>query len=273
MNLAQLAAHIEPSPIKLWNHGVVSRSGQLARFSADTLRLALLHCDDASIDENGIKINGCFYKPESVNRGSWFVEGRISKSAVKVSYDLRRVDKVYVHDKTERGGFFVAELTVRSIRAAGMSVAEVQALNRLEETLKGGAKQSKSQNRLEFHEHARPIMENATRLKDEAIKGVSKTGRRKNAKAARAVEKDLERDRVVPIAPTTPGPVSSSALTASTSTKSTSNNVVPLRPALISHGQDKDLTSPTPNVDAATDKPLSFSDKARLARLRMQNGQ
>lgn len=279
MSLAQLAAHIEPSPTKLWNHGVVSRSGQLARFGADTLRLALLPSDDATIDENGIKINGCFYKPETVNRRTWFVEGRVSKSAVKVSYDLRRVDKIYVHDKTEPGGFFIATLTDRSIRFAGTSVAEVKALQRLEEQLKSGAKQSKSQSRLEFHEHARPITKNAIHLKNEAMKGVSKTGRRKNTKTARAAERDLERNRVVPIAPTPPAitaaPAAAPPAVSATGApeKSVTNNVVALRPALPSHGQDQDPMHTVPNADDAPERPLSFIDKARLARQRMDNGQ
>ena len=280
MSTAQRAAHIEPSPIKLWNHGVVSRSGQLARFSTDTLRLALLPSDDASVDENGIKFNGCFYKPETVDRRTWFVDGRVRKTTVKVSYDLRRADKIYVHDKSESDGFFIATLTDRSIGFAGMSVAEVKALQHLEKELKGGAKQSKSQSRLEFHEHAGPIIEEAIRLKNVAIKGVSKTGRRKNITAVRAAERDMERDRSVPIASTPTLATAAASADAPTAVSATgapekfgSNNVVPLRPALPGLGQGQDPMQKVPSAEDAPDRQLSFIDKARLARQRMDNGQ
>lgn len=226
------------------------------------MRLALLPNGPAVIDERGIEINGCFYAPQTVDRSSWFVEGRQRKSTVNVSYDRRRVDEVYVHDETEPDGFFVARLTSRSEKYARMSVTEVEALRRLEAELKANAKQSKSQHRLEFHEHASTIVKNAKALTAEAKKGVSKTGRRINIKETRETERNFERDRVArpsASAATPSGPSGSPFESAPT-------NVVPLRPIAEPARVEPDAAPSAPGSETRPNQPLTLLEKARLFR-------
>lgn len=202
----QIADGVEPSPVALFVHGLTRRTGDLAKFREDVLRLALLPDAIATIDEHGINVHGMCYQPkeEGLHR-AWFVSGRKSTGQVKVSFDRRRVDIIYVHDKSAPGGYFIAGLARHSVKYAGLSLQEALWLQKQEEKLHAGAEQSKHQANSDLDAHSRPIIEGAKRKTAEDARGVSKTGRRENAKPAREQEKNLERDamveRNVPAAP------------------------------------------------------------------------
>ena len=196
MTREQIAARVQPSPIALFKHGLVTRSGQLPRYMQDTLRLALLPNDEATVDEHGIHVNGMCYRPENDVRRAWFVEGRKAVGEVKVSFDRRRVDMIYVHDKDAPGGYFMANLSRHSIKYAGMSLQEAVLVQKEEEILHAQAEQSRLQTRGELRQHSEAIVANAKLEAKLASQGVSKTGRRTNAKAGRVQELNIERDEL-----------------------------------------------------------------------------
>ena len=193
----EIASRVEPSPIALFKHGLATRAGQLAKYTSDSVRLALLPSDAASVNEYGIWVNGMCYQPAAgVNKNSWFVEGRKAVGAVSVSFDRRRANILYVHDRDEPKGYFIAELARHSKKYAQMSVAEAVLVQKLEEELHAGASQSKAQGRSDFHQFAKPITDLARSLTAAATKGISKSGRRTNIKPLRKVEVHLERSKV-----------------------------------------------------------------------------
>jgi putative transposase len=193
----QIRDKVEPSPVNIFAHGVRTQSGSMRKCTEEELKLALLPAEDAAtIDENGIWVNGMCYQPENGEHSDWFVEGRRSVGAVKVSYDRRRVDKIYVHDRGADDGYFLARLARHSVKYEGLSLAEAQWMQKQEEKLLANASHSKSEESTRFKADTRPILESAKRATAAATKGVSKTARRANTKTARETELNLERDDV-----------------------------------------------------------------------------
>lgn len=263
LNRQQLADHTRPSPINLWNHGIVSRTGQVTQYSENALRLALLPEAKGSVSGYGIKANGCYYMPIDQSKNGWFVEGRKRRLSVRVTYDRRRADFVYVHDKESPGGFFVAKLTPKSEKYQGKSLDEVKQLQSLEESLKSSAFDERTQLRAELHRFTDPLVADAQHKAKAARRGTSKTGRRKNIVEAREVERDFERDNSTHLVDThiaTPSPseFAQQPLKKEPTDDSTRDNVVHLP------SNANTSTVPTPTK-------LSLKDIARQARARLGN--
>ncbi|MYN15105.1 DDE-type integrase/transposase/recombinase [Pusillimonas sp. TS35] len=194
LNTQQLADKVTPTPIGVWNHGVISRTGQLTRHSEHALRMALLPEQPAVVTEKGIYVNGCYYAPPEGSRNDWFVRARTRRFNTQVTFDRRRVDTIYVHDTNEPGGYFVATLTARSEKYGGKSLDEVKKLQMLEKELKSTALSDNLQLRAELHQFTDPLVKNAKQLAEDAKKGTSKTSRRRNLVDARQLAQDFERD-------------------------------------------------------------------------------
>jgi hypothetical protein len=191
----QYRDRVEPSPLNLFSHGIRTQSGMMRRFSEEELKLALLPRAEATIDERGIWVNKMCYQPEGGEHPEWFVEGRRGVGAVKISYDRRRVDRIYVHDDRSPGGFFFAKLARHSVRYQGLSLAEAQWMQRGEEELLANADHSRNEQFTRFKDYARPITESAMREMKAATKGASKASRRAITPQAREAELNRERDR------------------------------------------------------------------------------
>lgn len=196
MSAQQLADHVQPSPIELWNHDVASRTGQLTKHSESELRLALLPEATATVSALGINFHGCYYQPTEADKQDWFIEGRVRRQQVRIAYDQRRIDTIYVHDDDSPGGHFAARLTARSEKYAGKSLNEVKQLQHLEKSLKSDASDARIQLRAELHSFTDPLVQQAKARTQAARKGLSKTGRRRNIIEARSTERDIERDNV-----------------------------------------------------------------------------
>lgn len=194
MSAQQLADHVRPSPLELWNHDIVSRTGQPTHHAENALRIALLPETQGKVSGHGILVNGCYYQPADVDKQDWFIEGRVRRLPVRVTYDRRRVDTVYVHDDETPGDYFVARLTARSEKYAGKSLDEVKSIQALEESLKSGAQDGRIQQRAALHSFTDPIVKQANQLTQVARKGTSKTGRRRHIVEARSTQRDIERD-------------------------------------------------------------------------------
>jgi len=281
MSAQQLADHVQPSPIHLWNHDIVSRAGQLTRHSETAVRLALLPEAQGTVSGLGILVNGCYYQPADGDKQNWFIDGRVRRLPVRVTYDRRRVDTVYVHDDESAGGYFVAKLTARSEKYAGRSLDEVKSIQALEQALKSGAQDERIQQRAALHSFTDPIVKQANQLTRTARKGASKTGRRRNIVEARSTQRDIERDSVtrLPTSPSAPSvavtnirhaakpsmpgrePAAAAIVTPRTraDTNIVSDNIIPL-PARASNEQTQ--TNPA---------ALSMSDRVRQARKRLSS--
>lgn len=196
LNLAELAGKFPPSPIAIWNHNIVERAGALSRYSEEDVRMELLSQGEATVTENGILFNGCFYTcPEALDRG-WFVQARRKNFELVATYDSRIVNKIYVQRPGSYEAPIKCELTDHSKMFRGMSFAEVKALQKLHGLVKHDSEQLLLQTKYEYHQAVEKITKPAMEGLKKHGKGVSRHARKVDTKPAREIELRAERQRL-----------------------------------------------------------------------------
>lgn len=102
-------------PIDLWEWGIANKSGSLRRYDPEMVKFSLMPTATASVTEFGIQFKGSYYSCARAIEERWFDQARISgRSKVTVSYDLRDLDNLYLHDTSDPSRFDVLNRTQRS---------------------------------------------------------------------------------------------------------------------------------------------------------------
>jgi hypothetical protein len=265
--LQQLADGVMPSPIALWEHGLRTRMGALARRSADTVRFALLPRAAASVTEAGIVFKGCHYGlPKEMGNG-WFVKARNrGRFTVDVSYDPRRVDAIYVHAPRTACGYHVATLLKRSEEYRGLAFNEVHAYEMARKAIDHIADESQAQSRHRLHQATDPIQARADAQMRAVTGSRSRHARRVDTRDDREAELARERER-------TAAPLSGEPVDERRRAK-----VVPLRglterPVKAPASSAAPSAAPAAAADApATPRAPTLMDKVRQAQRRMTHG-
>jgi phage shock protein PspC (stress-responsive transcriptional regulator) len=193
LSLSEIAAGFVPSPINIWNHDIVHRSGALSRFPESRVRRALLPRDEASVTEEGIVFKGVYYTcAEAISRG-WFIRARKKRFRTLVSYDARLADCIYVHDRNVGGEPYLATLTARSEKYRGLSFAEIKVYEGMHKSLAPSITETRHQVEMEFHEKITPTIDRAKKDLKRMGGEKSRSSRRKDTKEAREMERRTER--------------------------------------------------------------------------------
>jgi hypothetical protein len=100
LDRAMLQDGVTPCPLDLWHWGVTNRTGHLRTLPVETIRLSLLPQSEASVTRQGIRFRKLHYTSPTAVEAGWFVKaGQSGRWKVRVSYDPRLVDWLYVwHD-------------------------------------------------------------------------------------------------------------------------------------------------------------------------------
>lgn len=200
---AELNSGVRPSPVQLWNYGIVTRAGVLTRFSEEKVRFELLRKDKAIITEHGIEFKGCFYScPEAIAQ-KWFETARKSRFKVSVSFDPRLVDQIYVHALGGKGRPYLASLTERSGKYSSLSFDEVQYYECLRKQIRRESEHERLQNTVDFREKTQSVIDGAKKRLKAAQPKTSRSARRADTKPARHAELSEERKSSARILPTT----------------------------------------------------------------------
>lgn len=288
LSLPDLTDGVEPSPISIWNHNIVTRAGALTRYPEERVRLALLPRGEATVSEDGIFFKGCYYTcPEAIERG-WFVAARKRRFKVTVSYDGRLVDSLYVHNTAgprQRAEVYACTLTPRSLKSAGLSFAEVHAYEHFRALLKPSIEQGRIQARADFHTATKPIIDNAKKKLKNSGPKVSRTARKADIKGDRLAELRLERQEAASLpaleeARAARQSKSNTTPTATPSTSGTKAQVVSLQAARAAITASNSATlqalpdqaSLDTKTSEASPASPSLAEKARLMREKMRNG-
>lgn len=203
---SELLAGVRPSPIELWNHGIVTRSGLLTRFSEETVRFALLRKETAKVTEHGIEFRGCFYSSQDAISQKWFETARKRRFHVTVSFDTRLVDQIYVHALDGKSQPHIATLTARSEPYLGLSFEEVEYFEKLRQKVRDEADEQRLQSRLDLRNRTAPVVDNAKAELKALGNKKSRSGRRADTKPARAQERQLERQETAKLQRAAPQP-------------------------------------------------------------------
>lgn len=285
LSLPEIADGVEPSPISIWVHDITARAGALTRYRLEDVRLALLPRGEATVSEDGILFQGCFYTcSEAVARG-WFVAARKRRMKVMVSYDSRLVDSIYVHDPARHGGanggVYTCVLTQRSDKYQGLSFAEVKAHQFWHAQLRIETDQRRIQTRADFHAATQPIIDKAKRALAASSLKVSRTARRADIKDDRQRELRKERQEVAAVVG------DSQPFAGGQARNATAQELPPARGRVVSlpaaraaasaHPQSTNLghqpEGAHPSVESAPAAGvMSLAEKARAMRERMRNG-
>lgn len=188
----EMLAGVRPSPLELWNHGIVSRAGLLTRYPEEKVRFALLRKETATVTEKGVEFLDCYYSfPEAIAR-KWFETARKNRFKVTVSYDPRLVDQIYVHALNGKGEPHLATVTERSHKYTGLSFEEVRYYELLRQQIRKESEHERLQNTLDFRRRVKPVIAHAKEQLNAKDKK-SRSARRADTKPARNQELALER--------------------------------------------------------------------------------
>lgn len=260
LSLRELADQVHPSPIGVWNHNIVDRAGVLPRYTEETVRLALLPRDEATVTEHGIVFNGCHYSCQAALTNGWFVQARRTRFKVTVSYDGRLVDSIIVHDPVKRGKTHQASLLPRSQEYAGRSFAEVKAFERLRTAMRPDIEQDRIQATADFHDTTAGVISTALKRLKSSGQKVSRSARKADTKPARQAELRVERQELAAMPVAQRGEAATViSFPAAAPRLSACNSSTPAELAA------DDLQTQIPTAD----KPLSMADRIRMAREKM----
>ncbi|MFA9458818.1 Mu transposase C-terminal domain-containing protein [Halalkalibacter sp. AB-rgal2] len=90
---------VTPVPLEIWNWGMKNRTGKLKYFPEDTVKIALMKREMATVTHKGINYKGIFYSCDRAIQESWFETARQKGTwKIKVAFDPRCMDNVYIVD-------------------------------------------------------------------------------------------------------------------------------------------------------------------------------
>lgn len=116
---------VDAIPLELWNFGIRYCSGCLKTVPKDTLRLALMPMDKATVTERGIRFKGMYYSCEEAFRGLWFEKARAKGTyRVKIYYDPRDMRAILAEAPTGTE-IIRCELVDWEMKYAGKQLDEV----------------------------------------------------------------------------------------------------------------------------------------------------
>ena len=131
-----LKSSVEAIPVKLWNWGVLNSSGSLRTYPKETIRLALMPKESASVTEKGIYFKKLYYSCPEAREALWFENARKNgRYSVDVSYDPRDMSLIYVWKK-DGGGTIPCTLLDWEQRFSGKNAEEVEFEQKKQEILK-----------------------------------------------------------------------------------------------------------------------------------------
>jgi hypothetical protein len=153
---------VKPTPIHMWDWGIARRSGRLRTYPADQVRLSLLPSDMAKVTVHGIRFFGCFYSCASAINEYWFDKARqCGKWDVKISYDPRCMDNVWLQVPTEQSRFEVCSLTDRSRDHQDKSLWEIDQLRQEAHKLLGAGRRRETDGRVTLIDQVQSVVREA----------------------------------------------------------------------------------------------------------------
>ena len=97
------------------------------RYPEDLVHFSLLPVAEATVTVNGVRFQGVFYTCQKTIEERWFDRARQRGTwKVKISYDPRNMDEIYLHDNHVPMQFHTCTMTERSRAHRQMSLWEIE---------------------------------------------------------------------------------------------------------------------------------------------------
>jgi hypothetical protein len=93
-----IADGVVPIPLEIWKWGITHCSGALRSFPEESIKLALMPTDTATVTAKGIKYKSVYYVCERAAKEYWFEKAKVKSWRVDISYDPRNMNAIYVRN-------------------------------------------------------------------------------------------------------------------------------------------------------------------------------
>lgn len=189
-----LAADNVPAvPIDLWEWGIANRSGSLRQYPEDLVRFSLLPVEEATVTVNGVRFQGVFYTCQKTIEERWFDRARQNGTwKVKISYDPRNMDEIYLHDNHVSMQYQTCTMTERSRSHRQMSLWEIEQQQKAEQQVSAKRQPRQQLASADLSAGIETIVVDALKQKNKPSTE-SAASRTKNIKTNRANEKHSNR--------------------------------------------------------------------------------
>jgi len=184
--------NVDAIPSRIWEWGIRHCSGALRSFPEETVRMAVLPTDKATVTAKGIKFKGAFYSSDRTIGEAWFEKARSGKTwAIKVSYDPRDMANIYIWNKDDKK-YDACYLLEWNQKYAGKYLDEVIYEQKKEAFGRKQLKLSEIEAKVNLNAEIDAIVTNAKDM-SASLSGKSKKERISNIKENRRNERDSMR--------------------------------------------------------------------------------
>ena len=185
---------VRPVPIEMWEWGIAHGGGCLRVFPAEQVRVSLLPSDEATVTCHGIRYSGCFYSCPLAIEEHWFDKARQRATwKVRISYDPRCMDSIWLHGEPGQPNFIPCTLTDRCRMHEGKSLWEIDQLRQEARSLTSSALPEQTQGRVTLINQMQSVIREAEAMAPD-VSGIPDSERTRSIRDnRRAEQKDLQR--------------------------------------------------------------------------------
>ena len=186
--------HVRPVPIEMWEWGTPHGGGCLRIYPAEQVRVSLLPSDEATVTHSGIRYSGCYYSCPLAIEEYWFDKARQRGTwKIKISYDPRCMDSIWLHGEPGQPHFIACSLTDRSRIHEGKSLWEIDQLRQEARSLTASARPDQTQGRVTLISQVQSVVREAEAMAP-VVEGIPNSERTRAIRDNRQAErKELQR--------------------------------------------------------------------------------
>jgi hypothetical protein len=161
-------------------------------FPEETVKLALMPADTASVTKKGIRFMGMYYLCQRAATEHWFETARSKGSwKVDISYDPRNMSTIYVREPD--GAYELCWLSEWQDKYQGKCLYEIDYLLETEKRAQRKNAPKEMASKAELSAAIDDVVSEAEEMARQTVLPKSKSERTKNIRANRAVEKEQNR--------------------------------------------------------------------------------
>ncbi|WP_108671760.1 Mu transposase C-terminal domain-containing protein [Peribacillus acanthi] len=184
--------NVEKIPIRLWEHGLKYKKGQLRILPEEVIKTSLLPSQSGLITPKGLSFKKMLYASKYALENNWFQMARIKGNwKVKVCYNPTDLTDVLVFDEYGDGPFKFSLLEHLSMYS-GKGESEIEQIKNFERELERTGKERELQEKMKLFTEIEDIVKEA-REKTEAEKDYSKS----NSQRLKGIKENQKNERLL----------------------------------------------------------------------------
>ncbi|MCM3591260.1 DNA-binding protein [Mesorhizobium sp. M00.F.Ca.ET.186.01.1.1] len=191
-----LEDEVEKIPVKIWEHGLQNKIGQLRTLPEEVIITHLFPSDQAKITPKGVLFRKMLYASEYALKSGWFQIARIKgSSTVKICYDPRDLKHIYVF---EENGLQKLALLDHLLIFSNKGLEEIEQIKKYEQEVDMKSKEKELQEKMKLFKDIEQIVKDGRQKTDvERDDSKSKSKKIKGIKENQRVERLLQRQKAM----------------------------------------------------------------------------